>query len=173
MTLHLYPYLRPWVGSFIDQNFLAAIVTIAAVFLVLLITFKLGVSFLSKSVKDSPLGSLDRGLGILFGAFTGFLFLIAVYLGLQCSLSATSYPESLNKSKIWPFVAIGSTYVERLIPVKLPKLDEGPTAAENRAARERLMQKFSHAPSQKSQKPSVGYPAKDRAALDTIFSTTE
>ncbi|UNM06816.1 MAG: CvpA family protein [Holosporaceae bacterium] len=64
----------------ISNDTFATIVTFCVVFIALLIVFKVGTSALSKSIKGSPLGSLDRGLGVIFGLLTGFVVLSSLYL---------------------------------------------------------------------------------------------
>lgn len=168
LTLHIYPYLRPWVSTFITQDIPAMLVTGAAVFIVLLITFKLGTASLSKSVKGSPLGSLDRGLGIILGAFTGFLALVSIHLGIRYFAPHATYPHWITHAKTWSFITLGGEYVEKIIPLELPKISSLPPLP-----KERIIAKLSHTSSTRSEEKRVGYKKKDREALTRILARHE
>jgi membrane protein required for colicin V production len=115
-TLHLYPLAKPFAGRHIENDTWATIATFALIFLVLLIVFKLVTRFLSNSVKGGPLGSLDRGLGVILGALTGFFFLASLTLAGRYFFTPSHYPEPLKVSKIWSWAEFGGYYLEKVLP---------------------------------------------------------
>lgn len=120
LTMHTYPFLKPWVATHISNPTIATAVTFGAIFLVLIITFKMGVSYVATFIKDSPLGGLDRGLGILLGIITGIIFLALLTLAMRFVVKNSEYPAELKQSKIWVFSTAIGTYIEKILPLKVP-----------------------------------------------------
>lgn len=120
LTLHVYPLIHPWVGTHIANPTIASIVAFGSIFLVLIVTFKIGVNYVSTFVKGSSLGGLDRGLGILLGALTGILMLALLTLAMRFLLKNSEYPPQLKQSKIWIFATAVGGYVEKMLPIKIP-----------------------------------------------------
>ncbi len=162
-TLHLYPLAKPFAARYIENDTWATIATFAIIFLSLLIVFKLVTRFLSKSVKDSPLGSLDRGLGVILGALTGFFFLSCLTLAGRYFFTPSHYPEPLKVSKIWSWAEFGGYYLEKVLPplklseplVKpLPDFEKSNTVVRNLAV--------------SRGKPVTQYSSGDRQRLDAL-----
>ena len=116
VSIHTYPWLKPWTKQHITNDTIATIVTFSIVFIALLIVCKVATSSLSKTVKGSPLGSLDRGLGVILGLLTGLVMLSALcifdinYLGIFYRSSA------FQKSKIWPVAEVGAYMMGSVLP---------------------------------------------------------
>jgi membrane protein required for colicin V production len=160
-TMHVYPWLKPWAQKHIDNETLASIVTFAGIFLVLLISFRLATSFISKSIKDSPLGGLDRSLGVVFGIITGLFLLSSLCLADGLYLHTFEKKEAFNESKVWSFTTLTSSYLEKLLPESfaadhLKKKDD----------REAIVHHLSIPPEVK--KRTKGYKEGDRSKLETL-----
>lgn len=116
LSMHVYPWLKPWTKTHISNDTFATIVTFCVVFIALLIVFKVGTSALSKSIKGSPLGSLDRGLGVIFGLLTGFVVLSSLYLLDINQLGFFYKKECFHRSKIWSAASVGAYHLSALLP---------------------------------------------------------
>ena len=79
-TLYFGPWLVPMARSMIATRWLAPVAAYAGVFLVVFIPLSFMSHRFSQSVKNSPIGPLDRGLGIAFGVVRG---LVVVGIGLS------------------------------------------------------------------------------------------
>jgi membrane protein required for colicin V production len=115
-TTHVYPWLKPWTQQHITNEILASIVTFSAIFLVLLISFRLGTSFISKTVKDSPLGALDRSLGVVLGVITGLFLLTLLCFVDRTYLHVLNKNSAVRDSRVWSFTILNSIYLEKLFP---------------------------------------------------------
>ncbi|MGH7041696.1 MAG: CvpA family protein, partial [Acetobacteraceae bacterium] len=71
------PFFARWLGSHPGMDILAAY---AAVFLGALIVLRLIAHLLSRTVRRSALGGLNRSLGLLFGLARGAVFVVAAYI---------------------------------------------------------------------------------------------
>ncbi len=162
-TFHLYPLAKPFADRYIQNETWASIVTAVVIFLVLVIIFKLVTRFLSKSVKDSPLGSLDRGLGVILGAFTGFFFLASLTLAGRYFFTPSHYPDPLKASKIWSWAEFGGYYLEKVLPpLKLsdPLVTPTPDSRQSRSVARNLAVSRG--------KPVTQYSSQDRKRLDAL-----
>lgn len=121
LTSHVYPWLKPFGKQFISNDTLASIVTFGVIFLILLIIFKLATGRLSRSVKGSPLGSLDRALGVILGVFTGLFLLASLCLLNRAFFNVLENNSAFNHSKVWGFSQMNSTYLEKLLPHSIAK----------------------------------------------------
>tara|TARA_B110000971_G_scaffold73618_1_gene75583 strand:- start:2 stop:547 length:546 start_codon:yes stop_codon:yes gene_type:complete len=78
-TIILVPKLQPWVGGYIDSDFINNVGIGILVFVVtLFISILLGKA-LGRTVTWSGLGSVDKSFGILFGFFKGYIVTIVLF----------------------------------------------------------------------------------------------
>ncbi len=119
LASHIYPYLKPWVSGFISNPIGATATTLISVFLVLLVTFKIATGHISRFVKNSPLGGLDRGLGVILGLCTGGALLAGVALVYRFFFNVEPLPSALQASKLWRESWNASYYLERALPFKI------------------------------------------------------
>ena len=163
-TTHVYPWLKPWAHQHIANETLANIVTFSTIFLVLLISFRLGTSFISKSVKDSPLGALDRSLGIVLGVITGLFLLATLCLADRIYFHVLDRKNAFNESRVWSFTVLNSTYLEKLFPDSF-------ASKSFEKKNDEIVQQLSIPPETK--KRTKGYKAADRAKMATISQKNE
>src|SRR5882724_9348085 len=78
--LYFGPYIIPLTRGLVDAAWLASILAYAAVFLTVFIPFAFMSHRFSESVKNSPIGPLDRAAGVAFGVVRGLVVLGLAYL---------------------------------------------------------------------------------------------
>ncbi|HCI48442.1 MAG: hypothetical protein A2621_02610 [Alphaproteobacteria bacterium RIFCSPHIGHO2_01_FULL_41_14] len=166
-TLHLYPWLKPFTQQHVTNETLASIVTASAIFLVLLITFRLGTSFISSSVRGSPLGALDRSLGVVLGIITGLFLLALICLVDRAYLHTLHKKNAFNDSKVWQLTCLTSTYLEKLLP---DSFSSGLFEKKNDNTQV-IVQQLSIPPEIK--KRTKGYKSSDRASVNAITQKYE
>ncbi|MFN7662450.1 MAG: CvpA family protein [Alphaproteobacteria bacterium] len=159
LTTHVYPWLKPWAQHHISNETMANIITFVGIFLVLLIVFRLGTSFLSSSVKGSPLGALDRGLGMALGVLTGLLLFAALCLADRTYFHTLSKNTHFQDSRVWSFSMVASTFLEKLFPDSMVQ----PTTKKKHDA---LVHHLSLPPETK--KRTKGYSKGDRQQITAI-----
>ena len=81
-AIKLSPLAEPWVHTYIHNSGAAAVVAAFAVFFVTLVVLSVIGNQFSDLIKDSPLTSVDRSLGFVFGILRGLLVICLVYLCL-------------------------------------------------------------------------------------------
>lgn len=99
---------RPYVAQLTDIALLVDAVTAAGLFLVSLVVLSLISARLSKGVKDSAVGSLDRALGFLFGVARGALLICLVYIGASFIWTNDQLPDVAREARSFPYVKMAS-----------------------------------------------------------------
>ena len=78
-TIVLVPKLQPWVGSYIESEFINNIGIGVCIFIItLFISVVLGRS-LGRTVTWTGLGSVDKSFGIFFGVFKGYVVAVCFF----------------------------------------------------------------------------------------------
>tara|TARA_B100000427_G_scaffold291233_1_gene267928 strand:- start:207 stop:755 length:549 start_codon:yes stop_codon:yes gene_type:complete len=104
ITIILVPKLNPWVQDYIESKFVTDIgLGIFIYILSLFVIINIGKA-ISKAVKYTGLGSVDKIFGLLFGVFKGYVICVCVF-----ALTNWFYPH-----KNWP-IKTESTYSFEII----------------------------------------------------------
>ena len=115
-TLYGYPLLTPYVMEVISSELVAQIVAGVVVFIAVLILISLLSHSITKRVKESALGALDRSLGFVFGLVRGAFLVCLSWLLLSWVLPSEDRPEWLQEAKSRPIVETGAEILEALVP---------------------------------------------------------
>ncbi len=122
-----FTFFRPYGRDLISNEALADIVTLVGVFIIVLIILKLVAGMIGKSVKDSPLGFLDRSLGALFGLLRGIVIVSLLYLGVSVFFNTDKLPEWVKDAKLRPMVAWSADILQELAEDFLDREDQTDT----------------------------------------------
>ncbi len=118
ITLQGHPILIPYVLEFVQPDFMASIITYATLGILSLIVFKFVAVIIGKTIKESHIGALDRGLGVLFGIARGMLVISFVYLLTTPFYSPGNYPKIFEDAKPRPLIEYGASVLNALNPYK-------------------------------------------------------
>ena len=127
VTYFAFPYASPFVREHIELQLLADIVTGLTIFVLALVVFTIVSNALSRNVKNSSLGAVDRSLGLLFGAFRGIVLICAAYLIMMWVIpKPEDRPTWILNARSTPMVEKGALYIASLLPASI--LQQGETA---------------------------------------------
>ncbi len=107
---------RPYVAPYIREPLLADFATVALVFLIPLIAFKILASFIAGAVHTGGLGPVDRIFGFFFGALRGALIVCAGYLVLTVFVLPERQPVWVREARLLPEVQRGAKLVANVLP---------------------------------------------------------
>jgi len=79
-TIWMLPFGQQYTREWINLTWLADLVAGAAIFIATLVVFWLVIHLIVLRIKDSPLNSLDRSLGLLFGVARGVFVIALLYM---------------------------------------------------------------------------------------------
>ncbi len=133
-TLYAYAKVLPSVKQYLNNDILAAGVTVAGVFLGTLIIVSVITVRISDKILDSRIGALDRTLGFLFGLARGFLIVVVAFLFFDWLVPAKSQPSWVSNAKSRIVLLGTGEWMKSLLPedpentilkrFKKPKPDE-------------------------------------------------
>ena len=116
------PYLRPftrqsaWAAS---HELIADILLGIAIFLVVLVVASVIGHVITRKVRDSSLGPLDRSLGILFGIARGAAIVSVALLICDNFYAADNRPQWLKDARTLPVVQVGADFVRQFVPANV------------------------------------------------------
>ena len=97
-----YEDLVPYVLQYVDNRSLAVGISAGGIFLVSLIVVSLITMKISDFVMDSPVGSLDRLIGFIFGAARGLLLVVVAVIFFNWLVDETSRPQWVTTAASYP-----------------------------------------------------------------------
>tara|TARA_B100001939_G_scaffold331712_1_gene329981 strand:- start:3999 stop:4646 length:648 start_codon:yes stop_codon:yes gene_type:complete len=165
LTLQGHPLVAPYAYQLIRPEFMADILTYALLGVLSLVLLKLIASTIGKKIKESHVGAVDRGLGVLFGLARGILLICFFYLLTTPFISEKKYPDWFLDSRSRPLVQYGASMLNAINPYK-----EDMDFEERRKDIEALQRLKNMVPSFPAEHPDEpGYREDDAQALDELF----
>jgi membrane protein required for colicin V production len=116
------PLLRPFGRQYIEMLFgidielIADAITGVVIFVVVLVVATIISHFLTRGVRESALGPLDRSLGLLFGVFRGALIVCLALLIVDNFYPPEDRPDWLKDARTLPMVQAGADILRGLVP---------------------------------------------------------
>jgi membrane protein required for colicin V production len=161
-TLYFGPPFAAFLGARISTPLLGPVLAYAGIFLLVLIPLSF-VSFrLSERVRRSPVGTLDRSLGVPFGIVRGLALIGIAYLAISLVIPVRAQPVWLTKARLLPMIQRSSDVILSLIPTRTHLPASITTIGQHHTS--------SHQTATGAQAARKTYQADDRRALDHLIS---
>lgn len=109
----------PIVRNYVESDTIAMIVTIAIVFLVVLIVVSIITMKISDFIIDSSIGALDRTLGFMFGAARGVLLFVVAIGMFNWLVPLEQHPGWIKNAKSKPFLDETAASLIELLPTDI------------------------------------------------------
>ncbi|WP_119167945.1 CvpA family protein [Algihabitans albus] len=132
VAILFYPVAEPFAAELIGAGLFASVGAGLALFLVSLVVFIIGAYLVSKAVRASALGALDRTLGLIFGLGCGFLAISALWLGYAWLIPPQDRPAWIIEARSLSLVKAGAETLASLLPEDYQRRleDEGATGSD-------------------------------------------
>jgi len=116
-TIYFYPMARPIAERYISEPLIANIATAAAIFIVALIICAILNQIISRAVRGSAIGALDRTLGLILGVVIGGAMVCCAYLlMIKVIPDERDRPQSVAEAKTLPMVQKGAEFLSTMVP---------------------------------------------------------
>lgn len=186
-TLYGTPVLKHFTYQFIDSPFIADMVTGILIFIVSLVVLSIITKNVSRGVKESALGALDRALGFLFGVLRGAVIVSLVWIGYEWLTPPKEQPEWIFEARTMPMVTRGADMLRALAPQGFfapsvdpnadPNADPGTKpqngAQDGQDGRTLLDKAINAVPRTPDSAGAPGYGKKERTEMDRLFETSQ
>ncbi len=172
------PHLRPIARDWISLSWLADLAAGGALFLAALVLFSMITHAISRRVRDSNLGLLDRTLGFGFGLLRGAVIVCLAWLVLGWLVVIDDQPSWIREAKTRPLLKMGAEILVSLVPSGLDEAEKNAKAAAAKAqeaaeSKEMLDQLLKPGPNAPPERAKGGYDAKDRSELDRLIKSKQ
>jgi membrane protein required for colicin V production len=123
-TIYGFPLLQPFARKYIEVALFADIAAGVSIFVVALIILTVLSHALSKNVRGSALGAVDRSLGLLFGLVRGAVLVCLAYLVMAWAIPQEDRPVWIAESRTLPLVQQGADLLLKILPESALKQGE-------------------------------------------------
>lgn len=173
-TIYGTPVLKHFTRQLIDTPFIADLITGILIFIGVLVILSIITKQISRGVKESALGALDRALGFLFGLLRGAVVVSLVWIGYEWTTPPKEQPEWLFDARTMPTIIRGASMLKALVPASDEEPQDGSLPADEQTSSQSLLDKainsVTEAPSGTT---TDGYGKKARTELDRLFETSK
>lgn len=163
-TLYLGPPFAKFLAARISTPLLGPVLAFAGIFLIVLIPLSFLSFRLSERVRKSPVGTLDRSLGVAFGLVRGLVLIGIAYLAISLVIPVRAQPAWLTQARLLPVIQRSSDVILSLIPSRTHLPNSVTAIGEHNAA--------NHPRSAGAQPAGKIYQADVRRALDHLIAAT-
>ena len=118
LTLFLFPKIKPHVTDIIDNESILNILLSVSIFVIVLFIILLINRSISKVIKYSGIGSLDKFFGFLFGFVRSYVIAVCIFTTVNIVYNYNRWPINLDKSFSFEWVEKVSSFLIREFPSK-------------------------------------------------------
>jgi membrane protein required for colicin V production len=115
-TLYLFRFAQPIAHTYIKIDLAADIAAGVAIFVATLIILSVISHALSRRVRESALGPLDRSLGLAFGLVRGVALLALAFLIYTALFPAGERPKWITEARTEPVLAKSAEILAQMLP---------------------------------------------------------
>ncbi|HXS08311.1 MAG TPA: CvpA family protein [Rhizomicrobium sp.] len=180
-TLYFGPWLIPLMRGVIATPWIASLAAYAGIFLLVLIPLSFMAHRFSETVKHSPIGPLDRALGIAFGVVRGLVVVGLAYMAFTYFVPIKQQPTVLTQARSLPIIQSSAEVLLSLAPgrnyadfAKEPgaRHDELGDLIRRNSDANKLSEDHVQHKGMAAKPAQKAYGAKDRRALDNLLEAT-
>ena len=118
ITLFIFPKIKPYTTGLIDNEYilnvlLGSIIFVIVIFIVLLVN-----KGISRVVKYSGIGNMDKLFGFFFGFLRSYVIAVCIFTTIDIVYNYERWPINLGKSISFEWVEKGSNYLIKEFPDK-------------------------------------------------------
>jgi len=125
------PLAKPQAHAWFGNSYWVDPATLAVIFIISLILLMIVAHLIGRAVRHSPLGGLDRTLGLVFGLARGAAVLILAYIVAGMVVPVDRWPAPVQRARFLTPAYAGACWAVRQLPVDYrPRLYAPPTGRE-------------------------------------------
>lgn len=122
------PFARPQAQAWFGDAYWVDPATLSVIFVVSLIVLMIVAHTIGRAVRASPLGGLDRTLGLVFGLARGAVLIIVAYIVAGMVVPVDRWPAPVQNAMLLQPAYDGARWVVQRVPVDYrPRLYAPPT----------------------------------------------
>ena len=115
ITLLLFRHVQPYVYKILESEIGSYLLTGGGLFLASLVILWTITHILSTRVQASPMGALDRTLGLIVGMVKGAFYVILLFVLMSWLVPGWTERSWAKESRLLPLAAIGASWISDAI----------------------------------------------------------
>lgn len=115
ITILLLPYVQPFVFSQLESQIGSYLVAGGGLFLASLVILWTITHILSTRVQASPMGALDRTLGLIVGMVKGAFYVTILFVLMSWLVPGWTDRTWAKESRLLPLAAVGASWISQAI----------------------------------------------------------
>jgi membrane protein required for colicin V production len=124
LSFVFYHNLKVFIINHVSSPIIADAISFGVLFLLSIISLTIISNFISKNIKKSVLGPLDRVLGMIFGLIrAGLLIIIIIISGNQTIWINNTTPPWIYKSSSYPIIISTTNNLKKILPNEFFSID--------------------------------------------------
>ena len=116
ITLILFPRVKVYVKDIIDNEYVLDISLGITIFIVVIFLVLLVSKGISRAIKYTGIGGLDKTFGFFFGFIRAYIISVCVFSGIHIVYNYDKWPINIDKSYTFPYLEKGSNYLIKEFP---------------------------------------------------------
>ena len=118
VTLFLFPKTKPYVEDIIDNEYVLDITLGICLFIIVIFIILLINKGISKAVRYTGIGELDKIFGFFFGFIRAYVISVCIFATIDIIYNSDKWPIDLHSSYTFELVEKGSNYLIKEFPDK-------------------------------------------------------
>ena len=116
ITLILFPKVKPYLKNIIDNEYILDIFLGIGIFAIVIFIVLMINKGISKAVKYSGLGGIDRIFGFFFGFVRSYIICVCIFSTANIVYNFNKWPIKIDESLTFSLVEKGSNYLIKEFP---------------------------------------------------------
>ena len=116
ITLILFPRIKPYFKDIIDNEYVLDVGLGIAVFIVIIFLILLVNKGISKAIRYTGIGGLDKTFGFFFGFIRAYIISVCIFSGIHIIYNYDKWPINIDQSYVFPYLQKGSNYLMKEFP---------------------------------------------------------
>jgi len=116
ITLILFPKVKPYLKNIIDNEYILDIFLGIGIFAIVIFIVLMINKGISKAVKYSGLGGIDRIFGFFFGFVRSYIICVCIFSTANIVYNYNKWPIKIDESLTFSLVEKGSNYLIKEFP---------------------------------------------------------
>ena len=171
--LYFGPYIVPLTRSIVGENWLGTLLGYVSVFMAVFIPFAFISHRFSDTVKNSPIGPLDRAAGVAFGVVRGLAIVGLAYMAFTYFVPIRNHPSWVTEARLLPIVQSTADIILTAVPNQPKDYTYLPQHNPIRQAPSQVEQRASNSPEISTHDPMAELIRKNEKANSVPKSTME
>ena len=118
ITLFLFPKIQPYAKGILDNEYVLNLLLGISLFILIIFLILLINKGISKTIKYTGLGKLDKIFGFFFGFVRAYVIAVCIFTAINIVYNFDRWPVNTSKSVSFEWVEKGSNYLIKEFPTQ-------------------------------------------------------